>query len=141
MPNKPIMHSFPFQPVKREQRPAAIERGYDRSWQHLRNAFIKANPTCFNCNDVAVCVDHVTPVAIDPSLRLRWDNLRSCCTECHNKLTANYRTTGKNELPKRSLAMGDWAGERPLVAGWQPTDHAIPPVVVPDISSAVSTPK
>lgn len=50
-------------------------------------------------------VDHRVPISVDPSRRLDPTNLRSCCDHCHQKVTANFRVNGVNEMP---LVSGFW---------------------------------
>lgn len=76
-------------------RPSAARRGYDRRWQKLRRAFIRANPICAdpfglhaNNNEVAMTtdVDHINPKR-DGGLDA-WDNLQGLCHSCHSTKTA-----------------------------------------------------
>jgi 5-methylcytosine-specific restriction endonuclease McrA len=84
-----------------EARPSAQARGYCHRWAKLRLAFLQENPVCFvpGCNKAATVADHVEPIAVAPARRLDWNNLRPCCNDHHNVITANFRTTGRNELP------------------------------------------
>lgn len=82
-------------------RGSSSSRGYDWQWELLRREHLTANPLCFHCEDYATVVDHRVPIAVDPTRRLDRTNLRSCCTECHNSITTNYRLTGVNELPEK----------------------------------------
>ena len=79
-------------------RGSSSARGYDGDWKRLRKQWLTEHPICFNCGSLADIVDHIKPIAVDPSRRLDRTNLRSCCTECHAKLTTNYRVHGVNEL-------------------------------------------
>jgi 5-methylcytosine-specific restriction endonuclease McrA len=65
-------------------RPSAAERGYDKDWHKLRNAFIREHPEC-RCGAPAQVVDHITSIKADPSRRLDPSNLESLCHACHNK--------------------------------------------------------
>jgi hypothetical protein len=123
MPTKPAYHRPRNQPARREERQSSHARGYDRAWQRLRDAFLIENPFCFACDAFAVLVDHKTPIVVDPSRRLDPLNLRSCCTDCHAAITANFRMTGVNEMPpprpaKRAKPVG---GQN--VSGRQPEDR------------------
>ena len=81
-------------------RGTSTSRGYDADWRRLRRQHLTAFPLCHHCENYATCVDHRVPIEVDPTRRLDPTNLRSCCTDCHNAITANYRTTGVNELPE-----------------------------------------
>jgi 5-methylcytosine-specific restriction endonuclease McrA len=85
-----------------DARPTAQARGYNHSWTKLRNAFLAQHPVCFvpGCNKAATVADHKVPIVVNPALRLTWNNLRPCCNGHHNVITANFRTTGRNELPE-----------------------------------------
>ena len=52
-------------------------------WRKLRNMFIKENPLCVECEDIARVVDHITPIS-DGGDALSWQNLQSMCHKCHN---------------------------------------------------------
>lgn len=87
---------------KVEHRPPSSRRGYDADWRKLRDFHLANNPLCAVCasrgrTTAAVCVDHVLPVAVNPSRRLDPTNLRSCCRSCHDDITQNYVKTGINE--------------------------------------------
>ncbi|WP_390905463.1 HNH endonuclease [Occallatibacter riparius] len=76
-------------------RGSAASRGYDRDWQAVREEFIKENPLCQDCLELnpprptpATEAHHVLKVVERPDLRLRKDNLRALCKECHSARTA-----------------------------------------------------
>lgn len=73
-------------------RPTARQRGYDRTWELRRAAFLSANPRCAACGGVATVADHiVTRRALiargvsDPDAD-RY--LQPMCATCHNRKTA-----------------------------------------------------
>ncbi|WP_438800582.1 HNH endonuclease [Bacillus cereus] len=48
---------------------------------------------CLHCKNnrkitVADMVDHIIPIKVDPSLKLKLENLQSLCNPCHNRKTA-----------------------------------------------------
>ena len=102
MPSKPAIFRSPFVATMNRDvmRGSATARGYDGQWRRLRKVHLTANPLCHNCGNFATIVDHIVPVVIAPERRLDRSNLRSCCVECHNQITTNFRTTGVNELPE-----------------------------------------
>jgi 5-methylcytosine-specific restriction protein A len=75
-------------------RGSAASRGYDRNWQAVRREFLQENPLCEDCAEhsrfaPATEAHHVMKVAEYPELRLRKDNLRALCRECHSVRTAH----------------------------------------------------
>ena len=52
-------------------------------WQALRNAYIKAHPSCIVCGRKAEEVHHLRSFATAPELELDLSNLRSVCHDCH----------------------------------------------------------
>jgi 5-methylcytosine-specific restriction protein A len=89
MPIRPTEPKRPWQ-VKTEPRERTESKKFYQTgaWRKLRNAYIKANPLCAECQKqgivkAASVVDHITPIrqggeALDRS------NLQSLCTSCHN---------------------------------------------------------
>lgn len=75
-------------------RPSPSGRGYDRTWQKVRRAFVIAFPTCSTegCGAATTDVDHIKSIREAPHLRLEWSNLRAFCHPCHSRHTA--RTQG-----------------------------------------------
>lgn len=51
-------------------RPSSSQRGYGRSWEKARKAFLRRNPRCAFCGNRADLVDHKTPHKGDQ--RLFW---------------------------------------------------------------------
>ena len=79
--------------AQREGRKNSTRRGYGFDWQRLRLWHLRQQPLCVACEargivTAASLVDHVVPIAIDPSRRLDPTNLRSLCRSCHNAKTA-----------------------------------------------------
>jgi len=84
------------------------EKFYDTQWwRKNRLRHLRANPICVfaddpqasrDCLRVATIVDHVKPISAgaDPKDMNNW---RGLCLVCNAKVTANYRLTGRNELP------------------------------------------
>lgn len=79
-------------------RPSARQRGYDGKWERIRRAYLAHNPLCAFCGALATLVDHIKPLS-QGGARLDVRNLRSCCRDCHARITANLRRTGRNEMP------------------------------------------
>lgn len=62
-------------------------------WQQLRLLVLKREPLCRMCkaNDMltaAEMIDHIVPIKIDWSMRLREENLQPLCHACHRVKTA-----------------------------------------------------
>jgi 5-methylcytosine-specific restriction protein A len=73
-----------------QRRGTAAQRGYDRAWQRVRGAFLKAHPLCVECERrgkvrPAEVVHHLKPVEDFPELRLKWSNLEGLCRDCHER--------------------------------------------------------
>ena len=70
-------------------RGTSAERGYDKSWQQLRDRFLRSHPMCQaeGCGTHAQEVDHITPIRERPDLRLSWHNLRGLCKHHHSQRT------------------------------------------------------
>lgn len=83
--------------LDRRRRGSAAQRGYDRQWRKVRDAFLARHPLC-ECGQGASIVDHVVPIN-QGGRRLDESNLRSVCTACHAAMTGNLRRTGQNERP------------------------------------------
>jgi 5-methylcytosine-specific restriction endonuclease McrA len=55
-----------------------------RQWKKLRAWFIRSNPLCGLCGDVAQIVDHILPIEQGGGT-MDVSNLQSLCKSCHNK--------------------------------------------------------
>ncbi len=72
--------------------PSRSTKSYDRNWQRLRKMHLNGSPLCVHCEaegrvTIAQHVDHITPIAIDPSRRLDPSNLQSLCISHHSAKT------------------------------------------------------
>jgi 5-methylcytosine-specific restriction enzyme A len=70
-----------------------------RPWRKLRAWKLGENPICEECLKrgfavPAVHVDHIVPLAKDPTLALDSSNLQSLCKPCHTAKT-NQEQTGR----------------------------------------------
>ena len=76
--------------IRKDTRPSARLRGYDKEWYRIRNAYIQAHPYCEEegCGRLAEQVDHKVPLRAGGTND--WANLRSLCTSCHSRKTAKY---------------------------------------------------
>ena len=70
------------------QRPNRIERGYTKDWYKLRDEHLRKQPVCQGCGRVnrqaPLLVHHVKPIA-DGGEALDPGNLRTYCTQCHDR--------------------------------------------------------
>lgn len=80
--------------LKKDNRPSAAKRGYDRTWRKYREKYLIDNQLCVKCLKVgkvleATVVDHIIPHK--GNMKLFWDrkNHQSLCETCHNKKTAS----------------------------------------------------
>jgi 5-methylcytosine-specific restriction enzyme A len=104
MPNaaKPFFQKLPL--------PTANQRGYDKKWNVLRDAYLQAHPFCEDCLDheskqvAARIVDHKRPFSgLNDPLRLDWGNLRSLCDHCHVIKTCKDKNRGLTTLWKQQI--------------------------------------
>jgi 5-methylcytosine-specific restriction endonuclease McrA len=66
------------------------------AWRKLRKVKLDVNPMCERCHRrPATEVDHVVPLAEDPTRRNDWDNLQSLCHDCHRQKTKEDAQRGK----------------------------------------------
>jgi len=72
-------------------------------WKRIRKAKLAEDPLCQYCQpgsrrQLATEVDHVKAITAggDP---LDWENLRSCCHECHSRKTLYVERMGRNRVP------------------------------------------
>jgi 5-methylcytosine-specific restriction protein A len=100
----PIKAKTVFQRRPRQDRGrlSATDRGYDSDWRKARARHLQHSPLCVMCNaeertTAADVVDHIVPIAVDPSRRLDPTNFRSLCTRHHAVVTARFRTHGINQ--------------------------------------------
>jgi len=75
-----------------KQRGSAASRGYGADWTRFRNAYLKRNPLCAECEKegrvvIAEELHHLVPIAVDPSRRLDPTNCDGLCERCHSDAT------------------------------------------------------
>ena len=61
--------------------------GRDPRWSKLRAAVLAVEPLCRRCGDMAVEVDHITPLA-DGGAELDPANCQPLCRSCHTAKSA-----------------------------------------------------
>ena len=105
MPTAAKVHRAAPKTQRVDKRLSAWQRGYDSTWQKLRNAFIKRNPLCVYCMKTGVIkpaeeIDHIVPHKGDNVLRLSESNLQALCKQCHSRKTATEDGGfGHNSVP------------------------------------------
>lgn len=72
-----------------EQRGSARQRGYDRAWEKLRNAYLQRHPLCERCERrghvvPAEIIHHRIPIT-EGGARLDEANLEALCKTCHER--------------------------------------------------------
>ncbi len=65
-------------------RPTARARGYDRTWERERKAFLLSHPLCTRCGAPATLVDHIRPHRGNEALFRDKTNWQALCGRCHN---------------------------------------------------------
>lgn len=85
-------HAKPPQPKEQcydDRRGSSAARGYGYAWQQKRKDYLKRNPFCVRCRNIATDVDHILPLrfggADDES------NYQALCGGCHKSKTARER--------------------------------------------------
>lgn len=89
-------------PRHKQHQAKTSERGYDHTWQKLREMVLRRHPICEQCRRVkATEVHHIVPIRVDPRARLDQDNLLAVCHACHIKL--EQRTADLEEGRTRKI--------------------------------------
>lgn len=91
--------------ARQDDRASAARRGYGREHRKWRLAVLRRDPFCVLCRkrdriEAATVADHVRPITAGGE-RFDVDNGRGLCAACHARVTARYRATGINELPRQ----------------------------------------
>ena len=73
-----------------DRRESAQSRGYDGTWQKVREMKANDDPLCEECLGHGIekpldLVHHILPIETHPELRLVMENLMSLCKDCHIK--------------------------------------------------------
>ena len=73
------------------RRGTAQDRGYDGTWQKVREMKASRDPLCEECLKHRIekpldIVHHIHPIETHPDLRLVMENLMSLCKRCHDEI-------------------------------------------------------
>jgi len=71
----------------------AYKRGYDRTWERLRDKVRSEEPLCRRGLELGLVeptehIDHIIPIRDRPDLRLKRPNLQGLCKKHHGEKTA-----------------------------------------------------
>ncbi|MCP4601706.1 MAG: HNH endonuclease [Proteobacteria bacterium] len=66
-----------------DTRRSASERGYDRQWRRIRDAYLSHTPHCEYCGKDADVVHHIIPL---PNGTHHINNLTAVCASCHKRI-------------------------------------------------------
>jgi 5-methylcytosine-specific restriction protein A len=95
-----------------------------KEWRLVRNAKLEKNPLCEVCAErgkivAAQCVHHIIPIetATDftymKELAFRFDNLLSCCFQCHSEIHKELKSHSREAHQKASAnAIERWVQTR-----------------------------
>ena len=86
------MYCDEHQPIHKNDRATATERGYGAKWQRERKKFLEMHPFCVRCYEeghitMATVVDHIIPHRGDPDLFWNRENWQPLCEHHHNAKT------------------------------------------------------
>lgn len=84
----------------KDNRPSAINRGYDGMWAKFRAGYIKRNPLCRECKSKGIIraakeVDHIVPISKGGD-KYNEANLQSLCKSCHSRKTMRDNGKGRS---------------------------------------------
>lgn len=71
-----------------------------RRWEQTKRNQLRSQPFCQwpGCHRLAAEVDHIQPLAEDPTRQYDWTNLQSLCTPHHTEKTTQDALRGKQRL-------------------------------------------
>ena len=83
-----------------ERRLSPRQRGYDKKWQKVSEAYRRKHPFCEECerqgrDTLGDLVDHIIPIRHAPKLRLAEENFQTLCHHCHNTWKAKLERTAE----------------------------------------------
>lgn len=91
----------------------AIDSMYDDTWVKYRAKFLKENPRCYACGELATVTDHLTAHKGDINLFWKENNYIPLCKRHHDIMTAKFdmrHRAGNSIQPKISWLQGTRAG-------------------------------
>ena len=83
---------------------SSAKQGYGRSWQKLREWWLRRNPLCVECAKntrvtPATDLEHIVPHKGDKALFYNTKNLQGLCKACHSRKTASEDGGFGNRTP------------------------------------------
>jgi 5-methylcytosine-specific restriction protein A len=78
-------YCYRHKPVKlfvSKERESAAKRGYDRKWRRFREYYLRKNPVCVKCKDLATMIHHIEK--LPKGSKYGEENLQALCASCHN---------------------------------------------------------
>jgi 5-methylcytosine-specific restriction endonuclease McrA len=89
-----------------------MARSNSYAWKKLRLVVLARDAyACAYCGKDATEVDHIIPIALDPSLALDIENLQATCRTCNRQKGTRSRPTPK--VPQNAVETRFFAGHYP----------------------------
>lgn len=90
-------------PPRKDTRPSAAIRGYDRRWAKAKKRYLATHPTCVYCAQEgrirpANTVDHIVPHKGNTGMFWNVNNWAACCRRCNSR---------KGDKPLRKVGFGN----------------------------------
>jgi 5-methylcytosine-specific restriction endonuclease McrA len=89
-----------------------MARSNSYAWKKLRLVVLARDAyACAYCGKDATEVDHIIPIALDPTLALDIENLQATCRTCNRQKGTKHRPTPK--VPQNAVQPRFFAGTHP----------------------------
>lgn len=89
-----------------------MARSNSYAWKKLRLVVLSRDAyACAYCGKDATEVDHIVPIAVDPSLALDIENLQATCRTCNRQKGIRHKPTPK--IAKNAVEARFFAGHYP----------------------------
>jgi 5-methylcytosine-specific restriction endonuclease McrA len=91
-----------------------MARSNSYAWKKLRLVVLARDQwTCAYCGKDANEVDHIIPIALDPTLAMDIENLQATCRTCNRQKGIKHRPTPK--VPQNAVEARFFAGTHPQI--------------------------